>query len=143
MSDSGPPGGIDAPSVGGKSLNYDDGGEGVEIDLANAAIHDAIAQHAEQDQAVEDWVEQVVIENVIEAANGSVHEMAGRDEEKRPMVYGFPSEIDRRPDARAEDDHVAERNRKERINARLSLMEHGYIEAGHDDGDYDAQHNHP
>src|SRR5262249_50120658 len=56
------------------------------------------------------------------------------------MVYGLLPEINRRADARSKDDHVAERNHQERIDARL--VEYKDIEAGHNHRDCEAQDNH-
>jgi hypothetical protein len=135
-----PPLRIDPPRVDGKTLNNDHRGQRVEVDLVNAPIHHPIACHAEPDETVQGKVEEAVVEYKIESANGSVHELATRYEGKAPVVFRLLSPINRHRHARSENDHVAERNRQERIYT--FLLEHSNVEASHDHSDSEAHHNH-
>src|SRR5215813_5600783 len=89
---------------------------------------------------VQSKIEEVVVEHKIESAYGSVHELATRYEDQTPVVFRLLSPINRHRHARSENDHVAERNRQERIYALL--LEHNGIESSHDHRDPQAQHNH-
>ena len=135
-----PPLRIDPPRVDGETLNNDHRGQRVAVDLVNPPIHDPIACHAEPDETVQGKVEEAVVEYKVESANGSVHELATRYEDKAPVVFRLLSPINRHRHARAENDHVAEGNRQERIYALL--LEHNGIEPSHDHRDPEAQHNH-
>src|SRR5712672_2010204 len=135
-----PPRRIDPPRVHGKTLQNDYWRHRIEIHLVYPLLYDPIAHHAEHDKKVQARVKNAVVEPEIESANGSVHQSATRDEDKASMVFRLGSPINGQGYARAEDEHVLERNRQERFDALL--MEHGHIEAGHDDGSRDAQYHH-
>lgn len=128
------------PSVEGKRLENEDGGECVEIDPVNSAVNEPIARNAKQDQTIQGGIEEAVVEHEIEAAKGCVHELASGDEDQAPMVFRLFSPINREGHAGTEDDHVDERNRHER--RYVFLMEHQGIEAGHDNSDGEAQDDH-
>src|SRR5579862_916773 len=57
------------------------------------------------------------------------------------MKIGLGSPVNREGKTPAEKDHVVERDREKRVDARL--MKPVDIEAGHDDGNGDTEHDHP
>jgi hypothetical protein len=134
------PGWVDAPDEDGGGLDGDDWGKGVEVEFVDAAVDDAIAEHAENDEEVEDGVEEVVVEDEIEAAEGGVHEHGGADEEEAAVVVGLFAPVDGEGDADAEDEHIGVGDGEEGL--RFFVVEGEGVEAGHDDGDGAAEDDH-
>src|SRR5689334_23035195 len=57
-----PPWRVDAPGVYGKGLQQDHGDECIDVNAVDASFYIPVANHAEDDQRIDKWVEEVVVE---------------------------------------------------------------------------------
>ncbi len=73
------------PHVEREALSGDQQGQGIEIHLVNALIHEQVEGHAEKDEQVQAREEEIMVEHVIKAGSGRVHEAAGSDEDEAAM----------------------------------------------------------
>jgi len=128
------------PHVEREGLSDDQQGQRIEIYLVHFAIYEQVAGHAEKNQQVNTRTEEIIVEQVVEAAEGCVHEPAGRDEDQPAVKLRPLAPIDRQRHERAESEHVEERDAEKRVRARLVEAER--VKAGHDDGGGNAQRNH-
>jgi hypothetical protein len=135
-----PPGRITPPHVHREALANDQQRQRKEIRLVDAPIYQQIARNAEKDQQVQAREEEIVVEQVVKAAKGRVHEPAGCDEDQPAMQLRFHAPIDGKRNAHAKGDHVVERDAQK--STRAALMELNGVKAGHDDGSSNAQRNH-
>src|SRR5260221_10344434 len=77
-----PPGRIVPPHVHREALADEQQWQGVEVYLVHAPVDHQVARHAENDQQVQARIEEIIVEDVGEAADGRVHEPAGCDEDQ-------------------------------------------------------------
>ncbi len=64
----------------------------------DAAIYQKVTRHAENDQQVEARIEQIVVEQVVEEANGRVHGPAGCENSASaisPNCFGVSASVER------------------------------------------------
>jgi hypothetical protein len=81
-------------------LQHKHGRKNVEIDLAESAVHYKVAQHSNDDQHVERWLEQIVVTDIVKSDEGGLHELTTGHENQATMVFRTFSEIDRQRHAR-------------------------------------------
>jgi hypothetical protein len=85
-------------------------------------------------------MEEVAIEQVVDAAESCIGQHAGGNEDEKAMELGLFAPEDGKAETDGEGEHVEERDNQKRV--RTGLVEPNGIEASHDDGRGNAQENH-
>ena len=106
----------------------------------HAPVDQQIAPNPEKNDQVKASKVQIVVEQVVKAAKGRVHEPARGNEDQPAVQFWLRAPIDGQRHAKAEGNHVIERNTQKSI--RALLMELKRVKAGHDDSRGNAQRNH-
>ncbi len=106
----------------------------------HAPVDQQIAPNPEKNDQVKASKEKIVVEQVVKAAKGRVHEPAGCNEDQPAMQLRLRAPIDGQRHANAKGKHVVERDAKKGI--RTLLMELKRVKARHDDSSGNAQRNH-
>jgi len=114
--------------------------QGIDVDLVDAPIDKQVAPNPQKDQQVQARKEEIVVEHVVKAGNGRVHESAGCDEDQPAMQLWFLAPKYGKRNTHAKGDHVVERDAQKSI--RVALMELDRVKVRHDYGGGNAQRNH-
>ena len=114
-----------------KSMEADHQRQSHAIDLVNAPIDEEVARDSKQHHTVRENVKDAVIEDVLNAAEGSAQQRTRCDQQHAAMECRFAPPGDRESHAGAEDEHVAKGNAREDV-IQVGKVEGVLVEAAHD-----------
>jgi hypothetical protein len=106
----------------------------------DAAVHEKIARDAEKDHTVQTPKHEVVVEQIVDPAEGCIEQPAGCNEDEPAMKLGLPAPVDGEAETDGKGGHVKERDEQKRVRARQVQLDG--IEAPHHDGRCRAEENH-
>jgi hypothetical protein len=111
-----------------------------EVEAVDAAVDEDVAEEAEGDDGVDADVEEVVGDEIRDAAKGGADEAAGGDEEDGAVERGLAPPEDAKGEPDGEDGHVAEGDELEGVGT--GFFEDGNVKVAEDDGRDAAERDH-